>query len=115
MNGSGHSGHIGAAIYSPTTNVIKDEYIDTDDIHNIYTAELITIRMAIITFQETMDKYENVYIFIDNQSAIQAMDTSMHQSGQYIIEEILDIIDEIHEHASTRIIHIEWISGHKNP
>ena len=25
-HGSGHNGHIGAAIYSPTTNVIKGEY-----------------------------------------------------------------------------------------
>ena len=50
-DGSGHNGHIGAAIYSPTTNVIKDECIGIDDIHNVYAAELIAIRMAITTFQ----------------------------------------------------------------
>lgn len=54
-DGSGHNGHIGAAIYSPTTNVTKGEYIGTDDTHNVYAAELIAIRMAITTFQETMD------------------------------------------------------------
>jgi ribonuclease HI len=96
-DGSGHNGHIGAAIYSPTTNAIKEEYIDTDDIYNIYAAELTAIRMAITTFQEMMDKYNNIYIFMDNQAAIQAIDTPTRQSGQYIIEEILDTIEKIHE------------------
>ena len=112
--GCGHNGHIGAAIYSPTTNVTKGKYIGTDDTHNVYAAELIAIRMAITAFQETTDKYWNVYIFTDNQSAIQAVDTPMRQSGQYIIEEILDIIDGIHEHTSACIVHIEWVPGHKN-
>ena len=104
----------GAAIYSPTTNVTKGEYIGTDDTHNVYAAELIAIRMAITAFQETTDKYGNVYIFADNQSAIQAVDTPMRQSGQYIIEEILDIIDGIHERTPACIVHIEWVPGHKN-
>ena len=53
-----------------------------DDTHNVYAAELIAIRMAITAFQETTDKYGNVYIFADNQSAtIQAVDTPMRQIG----------------------------------
>jgi hypothetical protein len=54
------------------------------------------------------------YVFTDNQSAIQAIDTPKHQSGQYIIKEILDTIDKIHELAPTCNIHIEWVPGHKN-
>ena len=34
-DGSGHNGHIGAAIYSPTTGVAKGQYIGTDDTHNV--------------------------------------------------------------------------------
>jgi ribonuclease HI len=61
-----------------------------------------------------MDKYGNVYIFTDNKSAIQSVDTPMRQSGQYITEEILDIIDEIHERTPACIVHIEWVPGHRN-
>jgi ribonuclease HI len=52
-------------------------------------------------------------IFTDNQSAIQAVETPKRQSGQYIVEKILDTIDEIHKLAPTRTIHIEWVPGHK--
>jgi hypothetical protein len=33
-----HNDHIGAAIYAPTTNVVKGEYMGTDDTHNVYAA-----------------------------------------------------------------------------
>src|SRR5205814_4822777 len=89
-DGSGHNGHIGAAIYSPTTTVTKGEYLGTDDTHNVYAAELTAIQMAIKLFEEDIDKHPNVYIFTDNQSTIQAVDSPKRQSGQYIVKEILD-------------------------
>jgi hypothetical protein len=46
---------------------------------------------------DPVDEYKNVYIFIVNQSAIQAVDSPKRQSGQYIIKKILDRIDRIHE------------------
>jgi ribonuclease HI len=70
--------------------------------------------MAITEFKERFNKYTNVYVFTDNQSAIQAVDSPKQQSGQYIIEEILDTIDRIHETHPTHNIHIEWAPGHKN-
>ena len=59
-DGSGHNGHIGAAIYSPTTSVIKGEYLGTDDIHNVYAAELMAIQMAVTLFEEKVNEYTNV-------------------------------------------------------
>ena len=88
-----HDGHIGAAIYSSTTRAIKGKYIGTDEIHNIYEMELIAIQMAVKLFEEKINQYKNVYIFTDNQSAIQTIDSPKWQSGQYIIKEILNIID----------------------
>jgi len=114
MDGSSHNGHIGAAIYSPTTNITNGEYIGTDDTHNVYAAELTAIHMAVTLFEEKINKYTNVYIFTDNQSAIQAVEAPKRQSGQYIVEKILDIIDKIHEVKPTCTIHIEWVPGHKN-
>src|SRR5437667_2298440 len=80
-DGSGHGGHIGAAIYSPTINITKGEYIGTDNTHNVYAAELTATQMAITLFEERTQEYSNVHIFTDNQSAIQAIESPKQQSG----------------------------------
>src|SRR5438046_10747757 len=72
-DGSGHDGHIGAVIYSPTIRFIKGEYIGTEDTHNVYTAELMAIQMAITLFEEKIDEHANVYIFKDNQYEIKTV------------------------------------------
>ena len=113
-DGSGHGGHIGAAIYSPTINITKGEYIGTDNTHNVYAAELTATQMAITLFEERTQEYSNVHIFTDNQSAIQAIESPKQQSGQYIIKSILDIIDKIYEAKPSCSIHIEWVPGHKD-
>jgi hypothetical protein len=81
-DGSGHDRHIGAAIYSPTAKIIKGKYIGTDDTHNVYAAELTAIQMAVKLFEEKINEYMNVYIFTDNQSAIQTIDKPKRQSGR---------------------------------
>ena len=78
---SGHGGQIGSAIYSPTINVTKGEYIGTDNTHNVYAAELTAIQMAITLFEEKIQEYPNVYVFTDNQSAIQTIEAPKQQSG----------------------------------
>ena len=72
------------------------------------------IRMAINFFEEKINEHNDTYIFTDNQSAIQAVESPKRQSGQYIIEEILDAIDRIHKVKPTCTIHIEWVPGHMN-
>ncbi len=68
--------------------------------------------MAVTLFEEKVNEYTNVYVFTYNQSAIQAVDSPKRQSGQYIIKEILDIIDRIHEVKPACTIYIEWVPGH---
>src|SRR2546423_4652065 len=70
--------------------------------------------MAITMYEEKINEYTNVYIFMDNQSTIQTVEAPTQQSGQHIITEILDIIDRIHEVKPECNIHIEWIPGHKD-
>ena len=113
-DGSGHNGNIGAAIYSPIIDVIKGEYIGTEETHNVYAAELTAIQMAITLFEEKIEKYTKIHILTDNQSAIQAVDSSKRQSGQYIVKEILDTIDRIQEIKPSSAIRIEWVPGHTN-
>src|SRR5436190_1294627 len=108
-DGSGHNGHIGAAVYSPKTNDTRGEYIGTGDTHNVYAAELTAIQMAVELFKEKIDKHTKTYIFTDNQSAIQAIESPKRQSGQYIVKEILNTIDRIQEAKPRCTIHIEWV------
>lgn len=89
-------------------------HIGTDDTHNVYAAELTAIQMAVTLFEELINEYMNVYIFTDNQSAIQTIEAPKQQSGQYITARILDVIDRIHEAKPACNIHIEWVPGHKD-
>ena len=113
-DGSDHDGYIGAAIHSPTIRINKGKYISTDNIHNIYAAELMAIQMAVKLFEEKINEYINVYIFTDNQSIIQTIESSNHQSGQYIIKKILDIIEWVQKIKPISNIHIEWMSEHED-
>jgi len=70
--------------------------------------------MAATLFEEKANNHSNAFIFTDNQSAIQAIESPNRQSGQYIVNEILDTIDRIHEANPACTIHIEWVPGHKN-
>jgi ribonuclease HI len=113
-DGSGHDGHIGAAIYSPTLQRTENKYIGTENTHNVYAAELMAIQMAMTLFEKKIEEYSNVYIFTDNQSAIQTIESPKRQSGQYIIKGILDIIDRVYAIKPTCNVHIEWVPGHEN-
>jgi len=67
----------------------------------------MAIQMAITLFEEKIQEYPNVYVFTDNQSMIQTIETPKQQSGQYVIKSILDRIDKIYEAKPTSNIHIK--------
>ena len=52
-DGSGIDGEVGAAAYSPTTLSIKQQYLGSENQHNIYSAELTAIDIAINIAQTT--------------------------------------------------------------
>ena len=57
-------------------------------------------------------EYHTWHIYTDSQAAIRAIDKPQRQSGQAIINEILDYADEImRTHPQSRII-MTWIPGH---
>ena len=85
----------------PQIDIIKDEYISTEGTYNIYAMELTAIKhYSKRRSRNIQNPYLHRYsirIFTDNQSAIQAVDSSTCQSGQYIVREKLDTIDRIQE------------------
>ena len=63
--------------------------------------------MTVTIFEEKVEKYQNVHIFTDNQAAIQAIEHSRRQSGQYIVKGILNIINRIQDAKPKGNIHLE--------
>jgi hypothetical protein len=58
------------------------------------------------------EQYDTCYIFVDNQSSIQAIDKPKQQSGQYIISNILESLDELQAQRPNLEFRIEWVPGH---
>ena len=68
--------------------------------------------MATITAY-TAFRFSKAVIFTDSQAAIKAITNPRHQSGQYILEQILDISDLINNKYPQYEISIEWVPGHE--
>ena len=113
-DGSGKNGQVGAAIFSPTTATYEGKYMGTEDTHIVYAAELTAIQMAVTLFEQKIEEYKNAHIFIDSQPAIKAIEYPRRQSGQYIIQEVLNTIDRIHSSKPMCTVHLEWVPGHMN-
>ena len=47
-----------------------------NNIYNIYAMKLMIFQMIIILFEEKIQEYPNIYIFTNNQFAIQIIETS---------------------------------------
>ena len=60
-----------------TIRIIKGKYIDTDDIHNVYAAELIAIQMAVKLFEE---KSMNIRMSTSSQIINPQFRQSTHQN-----------------------------------
>ena len=56
--------------------MILKQYIEIEDIHNIYAMKLMIIQMVVSIFKKKIKEHNNVYIFTDNQSAIQTIESS---------------------------------------
>ena len=111
-DGSGIDGQVGAAAYSPTTLSTKQQYLGSENQHNIYSAELTAIDIAVNIAQTCQNNYKQCVIYADSQAAIKATVKPGKQSGQSILCSLLSSIDTL---ISSRGIdlHIEWIPGHK--
>src|SRR6266496_1174942 len=110
-DGSGIKSKIGAAIYDATKNETKHQHLGKDTQYNVYTAELAALQLAIETLRDNHERIE-WRIFTDSQSAIKVINKPHRQSGQAIIKDFLDCIDDINDKYPHLHIKIIWISGH---
>ena len=110
-DGSGIEGRIGAAAYNAVTKEASHQHLGSEMQFNVYTAELTAVQLAIKQLRNHCE-HRTCRIYIDSQAAIRAIDRPRRQSGQSIIRDILDSIDEIiseHTHLQFEIV---WIPGH---
>ena len=111
-DGSGIGNHIGAAAHSPTTSASAHHYLGKADTANVYAAELTAIHLGINMAGKSHEQYDKCFIFVDNQSSIQAIDRPKQQSGQYIIHNILQSLDELQNQRPSLEFRIAWVPGH---
>ena len=111
-DGSGIDGQVEAAPYSPTT-LTKQQCLGSENRHNIYSAELTAIEIAVNIAQTCQNNYKQCVIYVDSQAAVKAIVKPGRQSGQSILCSLLSSIDNL---ISSRGIdlHIEWIPGHRD-
>src|SRR5579859_1112514 len=79
-DGSGTENHVGAAVYSLATAATTHEYLGKADTANIYAAELTAIHLGINMAGKSHEQYKKCFIYVDNQSLIQAVDKPKQQS-----------------------------------
>ena len=60
------------------------------------------------------ETHPNCRIYTDSQTAIKAIEHPQRQSGQSIIKDLLNCIDEILEEHTQAQIEIVWIPGHSD-
>ena len=111
-DGSGIENHIGAAAHSPTTSTSAHQYLGKADAANVYAAELTAIHLGINMAGKSHEQYDKCFIYVDNQSSIQAVDKPKQQSGQYIIRNILQSLEELQNQRPSLEFKIEWVPGH---
>lgn len=107
-DGSGIENKIGAAAYIPSTKEAIHHHLGSEAQYNVYAAELSAVYISL------QDQKTSCRIYSDSQAALKALDRPCRQSGQAIIKDILDHIDETtsgHEHTQIEII---WIPGHSD-
>src|SRR5437667_1498082 len=73
--------------------------------------ELVAVQLATETLRDNHERIE-WRIYTDSQSAIKAINNSHRQSGQALIKEILDCVNDINDKYPHLRIKIIWIPGH---
>ena len=115
-DGSARNGVTGAAFAltsQPPIWFSGYKTIAAQEDNNEYASELEAIRMALIYAQDWLlprTTIRKVTIFSDCQGAIQSIQKPWHQSGQYIIERIIQRAVQLRSYGFQ--LRIQWAPGH---
>ena len=102
--------YIGAAIYNQTLNQSEQQHLEHQSRYNLYAVELWAINMAISCWTRIRDLHSTYCIYTDSQAACASIRKLKHQSGQSILAEILNQINNIAPQYNLSII---WVPEHE--
>jgi ribonuclease HI len=108
-DGSGINGKIGAAVIAPQIGAIRRAYMGAANVSTVYAAEFKGVRMAI---EIAIDiDHDRAIIFSDSQAVLKAIQNPGRPSGQYILRQVVDSIDELRGQGKEVALH--WIPAHR--
>jgi ribonuclease HI len=110
-DGSGIESKIGAAAYNSMTNEVSHQYLGSEKQFNVYAAELTALHLAVKQLWNH-GECRIGRIYTDSQAGVKAIVHPRRQSGQTIIQEILNSIDKLTDEYPQLQVEIVWIPGH---
>ena len=113
-DGSRIEGHTGAAAVWPNRQQTESTYMGPATTSTVYVAELQGICIALAMVQADIrrgNSHRHLHIFADNQAAIRSVVRPEGHSGAYIVQQIVQKIDQIRAGGVT--IDIRWICAHE--
>ena len=93
---SGIEGNIGGAAYTPTIARTDYQYLGDKSEYNVFGAELTAISLAIGMVDDN-PQYTRCIIYTDSQASVKTIIKPGQQSGQSIIQGILDSIKKLQQ------------------
>ena len=110
-DGSGIGGRVGAAKYYASNHKVTHQHLGNETEYNVFAAELTALCLAATEIQES-GEHDTWNIYVDSQAAIHAVDRPFRQSGQSIIKEFIDTVDEAVKANPELRIQLSWVPGH---
>jgi ribonuclease HI len=112
-DGSGLDGMIGAAATVGVSGGRSLRFqLGKETEHTVFEAELVGVLLALHLLGEYPQK-RSILIAIDNQAAIRALTGNSRQPGQYLLDAILNRMQQLKRNRRHLTIHLEWSPGHE--
>jgi ribonuclease HI len=116
-DGSSHNGNVGAAAVLYRAGRPKRTLrmkLGPDNQHTVYEAELVGMLMGLYLIKTERKCRVKCVLGVDNQAAIQALNSELTNPGQYIAAECLKLVDQINQSKRSRKfkLTVRWMAGH---
>ena len=107
-DGVGINGQVGAAAWCPQLDTYEGASVGPLNCFTVYFGELYRVRLALeIAMRDRSQR--TIRIFVDNQAAIRAVNALAGPSGQYVLRDIVTILDN---YLPGRKVKLHWIPAH---